>query len=112
MLEIEDRGLFENSYGLGFAEGKCIGFSEVQLEFCQKYLRAKKQYENDVRLHGKDKISEKTEIRYEAFKFLMEEEPEANKDLIDFLHKYETLPLKYVLDRVWRESEYWHGPRK
>ena len=26
---------------------------------------------------------------------VMEEEPEANKDLIDFLHKYETLPLKY-----------------
>ncbi len=112
MLEIEENGPYATLYDKAKMEGQCIGYSEASLIYCQKFLKIEKKYKDCVRKYGIYGVPETIQIAYRNYLKLMLDEGVENVDLLFFLEKYESLPLSSVRDRVWRESEYWHGPHR
>jgi len=92
---------FQSSYIKGYR----IGIVISAIEFARMYIDWEKKYQKNCRL-GKQP-TKKQEIYHEIYLDFIEL-PE-NKDVVDFIERYNNLSDRKLSEKIWSESEYWHG---
>ena len=107
MLEIDYDE--RSSYEYQFMTGKNLGFVQARLEWARDVLKKECLYAQFISDNPSAKVPEElVSFHKECIDFCIIN-GERTWDLFDFILRYRTLNNKLLTERVFRESEFWHG---